>query len=1106
MYDPKTILKGQFWPEKVRVINSEQLSQDLVKIEAVGLKTRSFYERIISSADIDRISIEDEILTKFDGDGEKFFLYVESNRIRNAQQYDPLYAVNISQVDALPHQIDAVYYHVLNQPSIRFLIADDPGAGKTIMAGLIIKELKYRGLLKRILIVSPGHLALQWVREMKEKFQENFQRINRASFEADWGQNPFDVRDQVVTSIDFAKQEDIIKALDSTHWDMIIVDEAHKMSAYQYGEKINKTIRYQLGETLSESSTFLLFLTATPHRGDVDNFRLFLDLLRPGFFADRKMLEESLAQKDNPLFVRRMKEDMKSFNNEPLFPPRHVHTKKFKLSDTEKVLYNAVTKYVQEHFNKALAKDRRNITFAMTILQRRLASSIRAIHKSLERRKKRLQDLYERAELYEAGEISFDEELMEDIEERERWEREEEILQRLTMAGNKEELKLEIDVLGDLVELAKNAEKIGDESKLVELKGVIKAELINEERKLLIFTESKDTLDYLVERIRKWGYTTCEIHGGMKMDDRISAEHRFRNEVQICVATEAAGEGINLQFCSLMVNYDIPWNPNRLEQRMGRIHRYGQREEVYIYNLVSKDTMEGKILTRLFEKLERMKEAMGSDRVFDVIGDVIGTNRKLKDLIMEAVSSQRSMDEILEGFVSEPDEQAISRVKEASLESLASKHIDLYKILGEQRKAKEERLVPEFVEGFFERTALQYDIKMDRRKDKFWAIGPVPFELRNRGDEFKNQYGEVFSRYNKVGFDKGDAFDKSAEFVAMGHPLLESVIEQSLDTCEESAHRGAVFTDPDGDINGLIWIASSEITDGNNNVAGRRLFGVYQNQNNELSFIHPGILWDLKPEPSGTRPQLDLDMNFQKIESFLVENSLQEYKNEILGQRETNAEIKRKYGIRSLEQLIGESEAKLAEYATKRALGENVVAATEQREQKKRDTYDGRLQKLRREIEAEISLLPSAVNLIGVARVLNESTISVDQQRSNKEIEMVGMRVTTEYEINRGWQPTDVSAIKGRGFDIESTDGEGNYRYIEVKARSGVGGVDLTNNEWLKAKRLGDEFWLYVVSNAGTGSPKLSIIQDPAKYFDPERIETVRWRIDDWQDNAEDVK
>ncbi|MBT7821712.1 MAG: DEAD/DEAH box helicase, partial [Candidatus Marinimicrobia bacterium] len=572
MYDPKTILKGQFWPEKVRVINSEQLSQDLVKIEAVGLKTRSFYERIISSADIDRISIEDEILTKFDGDGEKFFLYVESNRIRNAQQYDPLYAVNISQVDALPHQIDAVYYHVLNQPSIRFLIADDPGAGKTIMAGLIIKELKYRGLLKRILIVSPGHLALQWVREMKEKFQENFQRINRASFEADWGQNPFDVRDQVVTSIDFAKQEDIIKALDSTHWDMIIVDEAHKMSAYQYGEKINKTIRYQLGETLSESSTFLLFLTATPHRGDVDNFRLFLDLLRPGFFADRKMLEESLAQKDNPLFVRRMKEDMKSFNNEPLFPPRHVHTKKFKLSDTEKVLYNAVTKYVQEHFNKALAKDRRNITFAMTILQRRLASSIRAIHKSLERRKKRLQDLYERAELYEAGEISFDEELMEDIEERERWEREEEILQRLTMAGNKEELKLEIDVLGDLVELAKNAEKIGDESKLVELKGVIKAELINEERKLLIFTESKDTLDYLVERIRKWGYTTCEIHGGMKMDDRINAEHLFRNEVQICVATEAAGEGINLQFCSLMVNYDIPWNPNRLEQRMGRIH------------------------------------------------------------------------------------------------------------------------------------------------------------------------------------------------------------------------------------------------------------------------------------------------------------------------------------------------------------------------------------------------------------------------------------------------------------------------------------------------------------------------------------------------------
>jgi SNF2 family DNA or RNA helicase len=1105
MFDPKTILSGQFWPEKVRVITSDQMSQDLVKIEAVGTKTKEFYERIISSADIDKITIEDEILTKFDGDGEKFFLYVESNRIRNAQQYDPLYAVNVSQVDALPHQIDAVYYHVLSQPSIRFLIADDPGAGKTIMAGLIIKELKYRGLLKRILIVCPGHLAPQWIREMKEKFQENFQRINRASFDADWGQNPFNVRDQVVTSIDFAKQEDIINSLDSTNWDLIIVDEAHKMSAYQYGDKISKTIRYQLGETLSETSTFLLFLTATPHRGDVDNFRLFLDLLRPGFFADRKMLEESLAQKDNPLFVRRMKEDMKNFDNQPLFPPRHVITKKFKLSDTEKVLYNAVTRYVQEHFNKALAKDKRNITFAMTILQRRLASSIRAIHKSLARRKKRLQDLYERAELYEAGEISFDEEFLEDIEEQERWQREEEILQRLTMADNKEELKLEIDVLGNLVELAKNAEKTGDESKLMEMKEVIKAELIDGERKLLIFTESKDTLEYLVERIHKWGYTTCEIHGGMKMDDRINSEHRFRNEVQICVATEAAGEGINLQFCSLMVNYDIPWNPNRLEQRMGRIHRYGQREEVYIYNLVSKDTMEGRILTTLFEKLERMKEAMGSDRVFDVIGDVIGTNRKLKDLIMEAVSSQRSMDEILEGFVSEPDEEAISRVKEAALESLASKHIDLYKILGEQRKAKEERLVPEFVEGFFERTAIQYDIKMDRRKDKFWTIGPVPFELRNRDDEFKHQYGEVFSKYTKIGFDKEEAFDKSAEFVAMGHPLLETVIEQNLSTCEESAHRGAVFTDPDGDLNGLIWIASAEITDGNNKVAGRRLFGVYQDHTNRLSFIHPGILWDLKPEPSGTRAQLDLDLNFQKVESFLIENSLQEYKNEIQSQREINAEIKRKYGVRSLEQLIGESEAKLADYATKRALGENVVPATEQREQKKRDTHDGRLKKLKREIEAEIALLPSSVNLIGAAKVLAETSISVDRQRSNKEIEMVGMRLATDYENNRGWQPTDVSAEKGRGFDIESTDGKGNYRYIEVKARAGEGSVDLTNNEWLKANRLREEYWLYVVTNAGTDSPKLSIIQDPAKYFEPERVETVRWRIDDWQTNAEAI-
>ncbi|MEM3431623.1 MAG: helicase-related protein, partial [Candidatus Micrarchaeia archaeon] len=877
--EQSNILKGPFWPERVKIISTKTIGKNQIYIEAVGLESNKLYKRIFFEEDIKSIEILKEKPFLFSADGESLFLYLEAHRIRNVFQFDPLYAINVSQIDPLPHQIEAVYHYMLQNPRIRFLLADDPGAGKTIMAGLLLKELKYRGLVERTLIVVPGHLKDQWVREMKDKFQENFTIVDRSVMNAHWGQNIFKDKNQVIISMDFAKEDDVMLALKDLKWDLCIVDEAHKMSAYKYGEKISKTQRYILGELLSSPiTTHLLFLTATPHRGDPENFRLLLNLLKPNFFVDTSMLYESIKNKDNPLFLRRLKEDLKDFEGFPIFPPRKVVTIKYNLSDDERKLYNAVTEYVEKHFNKALKKEKRNVAFALIILQRRLASSVRAIRKSLERRYNRLKELYEKGQIIQ--EVEYDEEYLDDLEERKRWEKEEELMEKLTSAETLEELKSEIEKLEELVALAKEVEKKEIETKLNELKKLMEAEKLHSTNtKLLIFTEFKDTLEYLVEKLKNWGYSVTFIHGEMNLEARIKAEADFRNQMQIMVSTEAGGEGINLQFCWLMVNYDIPWNPNRLEQRIGRIHRYRQQHEVHIYNLVTRDTKEGQILNRLFEKLSQIQDHLGSDRVFDVIGEVL-VGKSLKDLIVEAIANLRTMDDILKDFERIPDEEAIRKVQEASLEALATKHIDLTRILGEQQKARENRLVPEYVEEFFKRAAQKLNIKMEKRDDGLWRITSVPPEIREQSYEFRIKFGEVQREYAKISFEKEKAFRTQSEFIAMGHPLLEAVVNTILTQYASSAMEGGTFTDPEGKMDGIIWFLETEIRNGTDEVVSKRLFAVYQDRNNNLSFINPAILWDLKPEPEHSEHS-EISLNKEDIKSYVISEGLQNYKKEI---------------------------------------------------------------------------------------------------------------------------------------------------------------------------------------------------------------------------------
>ncbi|WP_088552582.1 helicase-related protein [Calderihabitans maritimus] len=1091
------IVKGPYWPEPVE-INFIEESSGYVHIVGVTLQSKVHVDQLLSEEELSRITVIDANAV-CNEEPWKVFLALEATRYKLASLFDPLLAMNSSKVDPLPHQIETVYGYVLKLPRIRFLIADDPGAGKTIMAGLIIKELKLRNIVRRILIVAPGHLKDQWRRELKERFNENFVPVDRNFMEAFYAENIWDRENQIVTSIDFAKQEDVMRSIAASHFDLIIVDEAHKMSAYRYGQKTEKTIRYKLGEVLSKKTEHLLFLTATPHKGDSENFRLFLDLLEPGFFATADMVQESIQNKENPLFIRHVKEDLKDFEGKPLFLPRHVMTKTFNLgveSPREKKLYNDLSVYVNTQYNKAIAKDKkRNVAFALVILQRRFASSVFALWKSLERRKKRLEELLTAADNYTLQTKNIDFEDVEDMNEENRW-KTEEMWEALSVSENKEELKKEIETLTNLIQQAKAIVQSEEEAKLRQLKFSLR-ELeakYNDPRdkKILIFTESRDTLTYLEEKIREWGYSVNTIHGGMKLEERINEEKRFKNETQIMVATEAAGEGINLQFCHLMINYDIPWNPTRLEQRMGRIHRYGQQKEVYVINLVAEDTREGQVLKRLFDKLEEIKEALGHDKVFDCLGEILN-DKNLAQLLMEAAAKSRRLDEILKDIDITVNPEYIARVKENLGESLATRFIDYTRIKEMAEKAREYRLIPEYTENFFKKAFSRAGGKYRELGNGVFSIDSIPFDIRKIAEEenFKKAYGSLLKRYPRVTFDKDIAFrNQDVEFICFGHPLFEAVMEWIQRHFGDSPLRGTTFIDPAGKYDGYLCFYEAEVKDGSNKVAGKRLFSFYVSDLG-VREVSPAILWDFKEADGSLSACVDIEALRKQTFGYVVKR-LEAYREELARERERQAQIKERYGIKSLEYLITKLDNELIDLYIRKENGENVDIVIYNKNERKKE-YEKALADLKNEIQKERSLTLGMPRFKGVVRVIPAETIP-EAMRSSEEIETIGMEIAMQYEREHGRSPEDVSS-ENLGFDIRSKDEKGNIRYIEVKARAGVGPVALTPNEWFKAQRLGDDYYLYTILNAGK-KPELYIVRNPAKNLKPEeKLEIVRYIV-----------
>jgi superfamily II DNA or RNA helicase len=1096
------VIKSPLWPETVEVKLVEQ-NGNYIHLIGITTVTHSTIDQLIPETETKKFTI----LSTDNLCGEeswKVFLALENIRYRNASLYDPLLAMNTSKIDPLPHQIEAVYGYVLKLPRIRFLIADDPGAGKTIMAGLIIKELKLRNLIKRVLIVCPGHLRDQWVRELDEKFKEKFVPIGRSFLNTFYAENVWLRENNIITSIDFIKQDEISPSLAATTFDLIIVDEAHKMSAYMYGEKVDKTARYKLGEILSKITDHLVFLTATPHKGDPENFRLFLDLLTPGQFATTEMISQSIKDKDNPLFIRRIKEDLKDFEGKPLFLPRNVLTKTFNLgtqSPQEKELYNDLSRYVETQYNLAMQKDKkRNIAFALVILQRRVASSIYALLKSLERRKIRLSDLISDTpqKVNSATSASFNFEDTEELSEEERW-KEEEIWEALSVAENKEQLKKEILELDKLILKAKNIIDTEQEIKLSELKNSLK-ELeakFNQpkDKKVIIFTESKDTLDYLEKKIKQWGYLVNVIHGGMKLEERVLAEKIFKNETQILVATEAAGEGINLQFCHLMVNYDIPWNPNRLEQRMGRIHRYGQDKEVFIFNLVAEDTREGRVLTRLFQKLDEIRKALGSDKVFDCLGEVL-LNENLSQLLIDAASNSRNIEEILKDIDIVVDEDYILKVKENLGESLATHFIDYTRIKEMEKQARENRLIPEYTESFFKKAFIKAEGKIKELENNFISVEHIPYEIRKIADSdlFKKSFGSLIKRYPKVTFDKEIAFkNQDAEFISFGHPLFEAVMQWIETNFSKCLYNGATFKDPDGVKDGYIIFYEGEIKDGLGRVAGKRLFSFYVPNKESLNIIQisPSIIWDLAETANSTEENIDIKFIKDKTTNLVIE-SLETYKDELLKERKRQSEIKQKYGLKSLDYFILKLDDELIKLYQRKENGENVEIAIFNKNERKNNYIDAR-DTLKEEIDLEQNLTMSMPSFIGLIKVVPEEEPTPEMQ-SDEEIEKIGMQVAIEYEKRKNRNPEDVS-LQNLGFDIRSNDINNCTRYIEVKARYKIGNISLTQNEWFKANRFGDDYYLYIIFNTTT-NPELNIIKNPAKSLNiVKKIETVRFII-----------
>jgi len=1079
----------------------------------------------------------------FDGEGDLFRLVSEAHRIRLAHLFDPVLAVHTSVLEPLPHQITAVYNVMLPRQPLRFLLADDAGSGKTIMAGLLMKELIARGDLNRC-------LAEQWQDELYRRFHLPFEILTNDKLEAARTGNWFLEANLVIARLDkLSRNADVqekLKAPDC-RWDLIVCDEAHKMSASIFGGEIKYTKRYKLGQLLSTLTRHFLLMTATPHNGKEEDFQLFMALLDGDRFEGR--FRDGVHVSDVSDLMRRMvKEGLLKFDATPLFPERIAYTVPYKLSDAEARLYKEVTDYVREEFNRAeaLQNDKRagTVGFALTILQRRLASSPEAICQSLRRRRERLESKLRELELLQRGndvaagiaavEPELDAEDVEDLEDapdNEVEAAEEEILDQATAARTIAELKAEIGTLKRLEGLALALRRSGEDRKWQEL-----AKLLNEvfmagppagrvaeapvpygsgpippptpspHQKLVLFTEHRDTLNYLEDRASTLlgrREAVVMIHGGMGREDRMKAQEAFKHdpEVQVLLATDAAGEGINLQRAHLMVNYDLPWNPNRIEQRFGRIHRIGQTEVCHLWNLVAEETREGDVYRTLLEKLEQARQSLGG-QVFDVLGKMQFEGKPLRDLLIEAIrygerpEVRARLTQVVANAFDKTQLQDLLEERALAHDSMDASRV--FRVREEMERAEARRLQPHYIESFFLEAFRRLGGSVKQRESRRYEVTHVPAPVRNR-DRLIGVGEPVLPRYERIAFEKNLVAPQGqplAAFLCPGHPLLDATIDLTLERHRDLLRRGAVLVDERdaGSNPRVLFYLEHAIQDasltraGDRRIVSKRMLYVELDAEGNTRHLHYAPYLDYRPLAEG-EPGIDAILGRpecgwvnreleQKAQGYAVAQVVPEHLAEVRSRRldliaKTEAAVQDRltkeisYWDHRAEQL------KLQEQA-----GRTNARLNSDEARKRADALQARLQKRIEELKLEKQIAPLPPVVIGGLLVVpagllaamkggeagRTPTVPQDTLISAAKARAVIMQV----ERGLGFVPTDRETEK-LGYDIESRiPGTGKLRFIEVKGRvSGAPTITVTKNEILYSLNKPDDFILAIVEFDG---------------------------------------
>ena len=990
------------------------------------------------------------------------------------------------------------------------------------MAGLLMKELIARSDLDRCLVVAPGSLVEQWQDELGEKFNLEFDILSRDMIESSRSGNPFNDHHRLIVRLDVLARNDDLqeKLMRSQEWDLIICDEAHRMSATYFGGDVKYTKRYQVGQKLGQICRHLLLMSATPHNGKEEDFQLFMALLDGDRFEGR--FRDGVHYADTADMMRRLtKEELLRFDGRPLFPERRAYTVKYDLSPKEAALYAAVTEYVRTEMNRVQrftetdGKKRNNVGFALQILQRRLASSPAAIYQSLKRRRERLENELAEARLaVKGGKSSFDktsltDEVLKNLDEygqEEIDELEELISTGATTAETVEQLEIEVQTLKHLEDMSLGVLRSGEDTKWKQLDKILDDDLMvdsdGNRRKLIIFTEPKDTLHYLVDKVRgRLGHPEAVdvIHGGVTREERRKVIERFMQDrdMLVLIANDAAGEGVNLQRGHLMVNYDLPWNPNKIEQRFGRIHMIGQTEVCHLWNIVAAETREGEVYARLLEKLEAAREALGG-RVYDVLGELF-EGVALKDLLFEAIQygeqaeiRQRLFKQV-DGAVDQ--QHLLELLKRRALTNDTMPEAKVHELRIEMERAEAQRLQPHHVQSFFVEAFQQLGGRIKSREEGRWEITHVPMRVRER-DRQIGTGAPVQKKYERICFEKSKINQQPvATFVCPGHPLLEAVISIVREEYDQLMKQGAVLVDDTDDSTDVsaIFLLEHSVQDGRGTASGKP--HIISQKLQFASIDKTGAVSNAGIAPhlnlrAITQEELTLvqdDLKSDWLTSDLEKTVVNFATVELAQHHVSEVKARRLPEIDKVEQEVKARLKKEINYWDSRAfeLQEEEKAGKKtrlnwQNAQRRAEDIAERLKRRQSQLEEERYITSQPPRIRGGMVVVPKGLLVrrqpalmanggaprgfAEDPAARKAIEIAAMNAVMETEKELGNLPTDVSAQKV-GYDIASYSPQTKHlRFIEVKGRiDGADTVMITRQEVITSLHEPEKFILAVV-------------------------------------------